>query len=134
MRINHEGGKSRKEIKMKKYIVDLTNTIIRENHLDHMFDRCKAENSKPETFLSITQMLVETSIRDMRPETHGKILGSLEIGELWVKPDELRNNLRFFGDAKAMLRDLTAWALTYVIRDRLGTPDPNRLGFEYYTR
>ena len=106
---------------MRKYIVDLTNNLIRKHRLEEFVRKLHTrggEESQREVVLGRLAGILEISeISEMRPETLGKILCSFEIGDVMAKnPFE---GICFSGDVEESLRQLVARCLAYVIRDRL---------------
>jgi hypothetical protein len=97
---------------MTKYIEDLTNNIIRKNSYDkHPID--------PRFVDDVARDLEILDVSNMNFETLGKILGSLETGDVLASKQELLNTLSFTGNCGDTLRQLVARALAYVIRERL---------------
>lgn len=104
------------EIKMRKYIVDLTNHLIAKNRYDGAFGELESV-----TFLKyVKNDLNFGDVWKMKPETLGKIMCSFEIGD--VMACHPGKEVSFAGDCEDMLREMVALCLAYVIRDRL---DPN---------
>jgi hypothetical protein len=104
------------EIKMRKYIVDLTDNFIGKNNYVRTF---KTLNKK--MFLGFVKNdLYCGEVKKMSPATLGKIMCSFEVGDVSiVHPGK---GVPFAGDCEDMLREVVALCLAYVIRDRL---DPN---------
>ena len=106
---------------MRPYIINLTNTLIGKNRFEEMRTRFTGP-ALNEKFLEHVQLdLLAGDVRDMNPATLGKILCSLEIGE--VMSSHLGKEVHFNGDCEEMLRELVARALAYVIVDRLDPVD-----------
>lgn len=103
-----------REIKMRKYIIDLTNHLIAKNGYDQMFQTFKNKDS----FLKyVKDDLTYGEVADMNPATLGKIMCSFEIGD--VMSAHPGKEVLFGGDCENMLREMVALCLAYVIRDRL---------------
>ena len=108
---------------MEQYIVNLTDDLIRRNHYDRV---------RPERMLGNRVRFVERvkdeletgDIRKMNPETLGRILCSLHIGDVMAAKQEIIGSLHFAGDCEDLLRELVATALAFVIRDRLDPTMP----------
>lgn len=101
---------------MRQYIVELTNALIGQNNLDFARDRMRDDHK----FVRYaTEVLEAGAVREMRPETLGKILCELEVGDVMTSREELLGGLFFSGNCEELLRQLTAKCLAYVIRDRL---------------
>lgn len=102
---------------MRKYIVDLTDQLIGRNGYDRppfnllnhsQFVQCIKED-----------LWLGGDVSEMNPETLGKIMGSLEIGDVVASKAELLGALSFSGSCEDLLRELVALCLAFVIRDRL---------------
>lgn len=103
---------------MRKYIVNLTNNLIRKNRYDELFT--KMNKNKPGEFLGhVTFELESQDVRIMSPEKLGTIMCSLEIGDVMAGKKELLESLNFNGDCEETLRQFVALCLAYVIRERL---------------
>ena len=106
--------------KGREYIKNLTNHLIDTHHYDdEVWSRSNTRTSFPR---HVALDLEANDIRDMSPETLGRILCSLEIGNVMASKNELFCALHFAGDCEEMLRELVALCLAYVIRDRLYPP------------
>lgn len=102
---------------MRKYIENLTDHLIRKNGYEDILERL--DNNKEE-FLKFVKLDLEAGdIKDMNPETLGKIMCSLETGDVMASGKELFEKVHFAGNCEEMLRELVALCLAYVIRDRL---------------
>jgi hypothetical protein len=116
---------SKGEIKVQQYIVNLTNDLIRRKHYDIMPPELIMTNANRERFRErVKDDLEQEDVRKMNPETLGRILCSLHIGDVMAKKQELIGNLHFAGDCEDLLRELVATALAFVIRDRLDPTMP----------
>ena len=106
---------------MSPYIINLTNNIIGNHRFDEAVKRLLSrqdENSHPDVILDhITTELEVAEIHEMKPETLGKILFSLEIGD--VMATNPFREVSFGGDCEEAFRQLVSRCLAYVIRDRL---------------
>lgn len=115
---------------MRPYIQNLTDTLIGKNRFDLMFERVKER----EGFIDRVQNTLEIrDVRKMNPETLGRILCSLEVGDVMVGRTELFGRMHFCGDCEDMLRELVSLCLAYVICDRLD-PFPHAADVPPYRR
>lgn len=107
---------------MREYIVNLTNNLIGKNNYDEIWAH-RSRLGGYEGFLKHVKVDLENcdDVRNMNPETLGKIMCSFEIGD--VMSSHPGREVLFTGDCEQLLRDLVATCLAYVIRDRL---DPDR--------
>ncbi len=106
---------------MRKYIVDLTDNLIHKNRYDELWDRfCKPNFVKETSFLEHVKLDLDSDdVSSMKPETLGRIMSSFGVGNIMATKDEILGSVSFAGDCEAMLRELVALCLAYVIRDRL---------------
>lgn len=108
-----------KEIKMRLYIVNLTNYLIGKHGFDLMFGNMKARaKSAPrwkQEFVSWVHVTISSKdVREMSPETLGKVMCSFEGCELLgIRPAS------FLGEPGECLRDLVSLFLAQSIRYRL---------------
>ena len=103
---------------MRQYILNLTNHLIGKYDFDELKQWISISDVMRQTFFD--QVYTTLSVRDvadMNPETLGKILCSLQPGD--VQTDHLGRESNFAGGCERLLRDIVARALAYVIRDRL---------------
>lgn len=102
---------------MREYLVDLTNHLIGR----HGFDQYVVANMFDEAgiFRHIALVLETDDLSKMRPETLGKILGSLELGNVLLSKQEIVDRLYFAGDPVDLLRNIVACCLASVICTRL---------------
>ena len=101
---------------MRQYIVNLTNHLIGKNRYDQIFYRIK----DPREFIKQVRLDLEAKdVRDMSPETLGKIMCSFEIGDVMASKADIFTSIHFSGDCEEMLRELVSLCLAYVIRDRI---------------
>ena len=106
---------------MRKYIVDLTNSLIRQGNFDEMWIRLRRD---PEKFIGhVATDLAAGDVGIMTPETLGRIMCNLELGDVGV--GHLGQEAHFSGDCGDFLREIVSIALAYVIRDRLDESHPN---------
>ena len=102
---------------MTKYIVNLTNNLIGKNRLHVMAKRFANERGG---FLAFTMAtLVNHDIKDMKPETLGRVMCELEVGDVLASKQYLCQAIHFGGDCGDMLRELVAICLAHAILERL---------------
>ncbi|MDO8633074.1 MAG: hypothetical protein Q7K38_00790 [Candidatus Wildermuthbacteria bacterium] len=105
---------------MRQYIVNLTDNLIGKNRYDEIVRRIGIGNE----FVRHVKIDLECGdVRNMSPETLGKIMCSFEVGDVVASQLELFEGVHFSGDCEEMLRELVSLCLAYVIRDRLDTSD-----------
>jgi hypothetical protein len=103
---------------MRKYIVNLTDHLIGKNHFDEL------ASVDGERFLDyVTKLLEVAEVREMRPETLGKIMCEFELGDLQVSKQEMQRRIYFSGEGEDMLRHLVSFCLALAIEARLA-PEP----------
>lgn len=103
---------------MREYIVNLTNTLIGKNHFDDL------ASVSGERFLDyVTQVLDVAEVRELCPETLGKIICAFELGDLQVSKQEMQRRIYFSGEGEDMLRHLVSFCLALAIEARLA-PEP----------
>ncbi len=86
----------------------------------HHFDQIGKHIKNRADFLNHIKLSIEAGeVKDMRPETLGKIMDSFEIGDVMATKRDLLEGLSFAGDCGEMFRELVALCLAYVIRERL---------------
>lgn len=101
---------------MRQYIQNLTDNLIGKNRYDDIRKRIQ-DSAK---FLEHVQHDLEAGdVRDMRPETLGKIMCSFDIGDVMASKKEITERMHFAGDCEEMLRELVSLCLAYAIRDRV---------------
>ena len=109
---------------MKEYIVNLTNNLIGTYRFDRMFQNMKTakeisvevHDDWKEEFVRLVTLTLSTDIgvNEMSPETLGKIVCSMEGGELpCYQPAE------YFGKPDQYLRNIVSSMLAWSIRYRL---------------
>lgn len=104
---------------MTQYIVNLTNNLIRKNRYNHT-------HPFRENFIKdVAKDLLITDIMDMSPETLGKILCSIQTGEVLSTKEELFGYVHFNGNCEDTLRELVACCLAHVIQERLNPHTAN---------
>jgi len=101
---------------MRPYIVNLTDNLIGKYRLDDVFKRM---GDRDEFLEHVRFDLESIDVKDMKPETLGKIMCSFEVGDVAAVKRELFQEVSFAGDCGEMLRELVALCLAYVIRERL---------------
>lgn len=104
---------------MRPYIVNLTNNLIGK----HDYDRLSKRMDRLNFFEHVKDGLEVHDVEEMTPETLGRILCSLEIGDVIASKADLLDGLHFGGDCEAMLRELVATCLAYAIAGRLDADD-----------
>lgn len=98
---------------MRKYIKDLTDNLIGENNYVNLLGKLEWKE-----FLTFVKLDLDGgSVRDMKPETLGKIMFSLELGDVMSKNPGAE--VGFAGDCGDYFREVVALCLAYVIRERL---------------
>lgn len=97
---------------MREYIVNLTNHLITKNRYD-------AYPLKGDFINYVANDLEHSDIKDMSPETLGKIMCSLEFGDVMAGKNELLGEIHFSGNPEDTFRELVARCLAYTIKDRL---------------
>lgn len=108
---------------MREYIVNLTNNLIGNNHLDDLLKILGMRNR----FIERVAIALEVDeLAKMNGETIGRIMDSLEAGDIPASKAELLLGLHFTGDGGILLRELAARCLAYAIYGRL-VPDELRV-------
>lgn len=123
---------------MDGYILNLTNTLISANDFDKLYEKIVGSDEQREQemfdvrrfqFLRSAYLrLLTGAVARMKPETLGKIMGSLSKQEVSVVLDEVDEMTMFSREQKGpddTLRDLTALCLAYIIEERL-RPEPRK--------
>lgn len=100
---------------MNQYIVNLTDNLIGRHRLDERFRR----TSKSSFVTQVTDILEFDDVKKMNPETLGRVLCSLETGDVAAGKSDLFSRLHFSGDPGETLRELVSICLAYVIHSRL---------------
>ena len=101
---------------MKKYIVNLTNNLIGKHGFDLMFksmnDQDFADGWQSRFVKLVRDTIGSRDVREMSPETLGKVICSLEGSELPAFNPGL-----YFGKLEQYLRDIVssflAWSICY---------------------
>lgn len=101
---------------MRRYIVNLTSHLINKNRYDEIFARM---NNPSEFLTHIALNLESDDVKDMSPETLGKIMCAFEIDDVMASKKDLFDGTHFSGDCEELLRELVSLCLAYAIRDRL---------------
>ncbi len=106
---------------MREYILNLTNNLIAKNHYEQVDLKMRAEQNYPSNLVEhIKWDLAAGDVRKMNPETLGRVMCSLETGDVMASKQELLvDNLGFAGDCEDLLRELVSLCLAFLIRDRL---------------
>lgn len=118
--------------KMTPYIVNLTNSLIGKHRFnDLFFNRHRSFDYKTKFIEMVAYDLEMNDVRQMNPETLGRVLCSLETGDVLTGKKEILGGLHFSGDPGETLREMVAVCLAYVIRDRLD-PDMADSGIPRY--
>lgn len=117
---------------MRPYIVNLTNNLIGKNRFDEISMRYPRQ---PRRFTQrVKEQLEVGDIADMSPETLGRIMGALEIGDVMASKAEMLDGLHFGGDCGDMLRELVAICLAYAIAKRFESDEIRANGIPAYRR
>ncbi len=105
---------------MRQYIVNLTNNLIAKHAFDEHYEKCGEGRFWAHEFVRDASLILECSdVKDMSPETLGRIMASFDVGDIMESRDGLLDRIAFAGDCESLLRDLVATCLAYVIQDRL---------------
>ena len=115
---------------MQQYIVNLTDNLIGTHRYAALSKLMKRERF----FEHVKDELEQEDVRKMAPETLGRIMCSLEIGDVMLGKQELLGSLHFCGDCGDLLREAVSVALASVIRDRLDPIMPEMSGIPSYRR
>ena len=107
---------SYREIKMGPYIQDLTNNLIGTYRFDEMYSRVLSRN---EFVRHVAIDLKIGSVKEMNPETLGKIMCSFGAGDVVASHNDLFRRIQFNGDCGEILREMVALCLAYAILERL---------------
>jgi hypothetical protein len=100
-----------------EYLVRLTDQIIQQG--GYVYLRRSIYANDAEGFRGhIKDDMFLTPVKDMNPQTLGKIMGSFGPYQVLASHDELFAKVRFMGDCENVLRELVAACLSYFIRDR----------------
>ncbi len=106
---------------MREYIKNLTDHLITKNRYDELDLKLRGDrNPRVASLVDHVKLDLESGdVRKMNPETLGKIMANLEIGDVMASKKELIDELHFSGDCEDLLRELVSLCLAFVIRDRL---------------
>lgn len=106
---------------MRKYIEQLTDDLIGKCHFDVTADLL----TDREEFLRHAKVRLECGpVFKMKPDTLGKIMCALEVGDVMATKKDIFEHVSFSGDCEDLQRELVAVCLAYAIRDRLeGVPN-----------
>jgi len=100
---------------MRPYIVNLTNNLIGSNRY---YDLVSRFADKYSFIKHVALDLGSGDVKDMSPETLGKIMCSFEVGDVLASRRELFQSTHFCGDCDDFLRQLVALCLAYAIGER----------------
>lgn len=106
---------------MRRYIQNLTSNLIGKNRYADLKLRIR---SRDKFLLHIRRDLESSDVRDMKPETLGKIMCAFDIGDVMASKKDLFERVHFSGDCEEMLREMVALCLAYAICDRLAEISP----------
>lgn len=99
----------------KKYLVDLTNQLIKKNRYDDLFENVETMDE----FVTIAKNTIVTrDIANMKPETLGKIMCSFDHDDVNVTLEDIAKNV-YLSDCDALLREMVAYLLSCLMWDRL---------------
>ena len=115
---------------MREYIVNLTNNLIGK----HGFDDLARRLCKVDLLRHIKYCLEADDVAMMNPETMGRIMSSLEIGDLMTSKQELFSFLRFNGNGADLFRELVATCLAHAICIRFYSEEAEGYGVPAYRR
>ena len=103
---------------MGQYIINLTNNLIGKHRFDAVWRTMK--NQDKEKFLKQIKDDLDTfDVYDMKPETLGKIMCSIESGNVMASVEELFRGVHFAGQCDELLREIVSLCLAYIIRERV---------------
>ena len=106
---------------MRQYIVNLTGNLIGKNNYDALAQKIGLTDKFIE---HVKSDLEAKDVRKMSPETLGRVMCSLEVGDVMATKEQLCRSVHFAGDCEEMLRELLSLCLAYAIRDRLDYDHP----------
>lgn len=98
----------------QNYILDLTNHLITKNKYAHLF-----RLGRHGLIEHIKLDLECNDVREMKPETLGKIMSAFQIGDVMVTKEEIFKLVHFSGDCEEFLREIVATCLANAISDRI---------------
>ena len=102
---------------MSKYIENLTDNIINKNNYWITFGRLQKQRG---TFIDlVSDELERNEVDNMTGETLGKIMCSIETGDVMIGKKELFDALHFAGGCGDLLREIVSRCLATIIWDRL---------------
>lgn len=105
---------------MREYIKNLTDNLINKNHYDQVDLKMRGQQGYPGNLFDHVKVDLEAGdVRKMNPETLGRIMANLEVGDVMASKKELIDGLHFSGDCEDLLHELVSLCLAFVIRDRL---------------
>jgi hypothetical protein len=105
---------------VKKYLIYLTNDLIRRHHFKDLVERMSANsNANIREFIKFDLESDALSPSKMTSEAIGRILGSLENMDVQLSKEELFKGVHFSGDPSETFRELAANCLAAIIFDRL---------------
>lgn len=116
---------------MREYIVNLTNNLIGGNRLD---DLLRVLGDRKRFVERVSSALEVDELAKMNDETIGRIMGSLETGDVPASKAELLSGLHFTGDCGFLLRELASRSLAYAIYGRLVPDELRELDVPAYRR
>jgi hypothetical protein len=109
---------------MRKYLVDLTNDLIRKNGFEEYMARLLSGWSialvSNSDFVALAAQELEVgAVGEMTGKKLAQIVDSFELGDVHTTKEEIFKHVRFSGDCKDLLRQQVAFFLACIIRDRL---------------
>ncbi len=110
---------------MSPYIVNLTDHLITKNRYDGFYEGLGPVRSMRKFIQYVELDLHIGDLSDMKPETLGKIMGSLHSGDVVANWEEISEGIGFNGDCGDLLLRVTARCLAFVIRDRISGDSPD---------
>lgn len=113
---------------MKPYIKNLTTELIRKGRYDLFYDHTPGQ-AEFRNFVS--DDLECGAVRDMTPETLGRIMCAFETGDIAATKEQIFSQVHFAGNPGDMFREMVALMLAYVIWERLyDGPEANLTRYE----
>ena len=112
---------------MRKYIVTLTNSMIGRHRFYDLKDM------KWDRFVEFVKQTIESiDVRDMNPQTLGKIMCAFETGDVMTSREEIAKRVHFTGDCEDFLREVVSYFLALVIFERLKDGEPEATIVPYH--
>ncbi len=114
---------------MDKYLIDLTNDLIRRNHYPDLVERMKANSdTKVREFIRSDLEVDALSPAKMSPAGIGRIIGALGYMDVQLSKEAFFKDLHFSGDPSETFREMAANCLAAIIYYRL-RPDADTIKY-----